>query len=201
MEEKKDEQENKVEENLATEKNEANNQPKEGQADKLEESLATEENDANNQPEEISLEDKVKELEDKLLRSAAEIENIRKRSEKERAEAYKIGISLFVKDFVPVLDNIERALASLKGSGEINYESFVEGISTTEKDIISLLEKHGIQQINPINEKFNPLFHEALFEAESDDHEPGFITQVIEVGYVIDKRLIRAAKVGVSSKK
>ena len=174
---------------------------KEEQENKAEENLATEENEANDQPEEISLEDKVKELEDRLLRSDAEVENIRKRSEKERAEAYKIGISLFVKDFVPVLDNIERALASLKDSDEINYGSFVEGISATEKDIISLLEKHGIQQINPINEKFDALFHEALFEAESDDHEPGFVTQVIEVGYVIDKRLIRAAKVGVSSKK
>jgi molecular chaperone GrpE len=174
---------------------------KEEQENKVDESLVEEENEANNQPEEISLEDKVKELEDRLLRSAAEVENIRKRSEKERSEAYKIGVSLFVKDFVPVLDNIERALASLKDSNEINYESFVEGISATEKDIISLLEKHGIQQINPINEKFDPLFHEALFEAESDDHEPGFVTQVIEVGYVIDKRLIRAAKVGVASKK
>ena len=174
---------------------------KEEQENKVDESLVEEENEANNQPEEISLEDKVKELEDKLLRSAAEVENIRKRSEKERSEAYKIGISLFVKDFVPVLDNIERALASLRDSDEINYESFVEGISATEKDIINLLEKHGIQQINPINEKFDPLFHEALFEAESDDHEPGFVTQVIEVGYVIDKRLIRAAKVGVASKK
>jgi len=174
---------------------------KEEQENKVNESLVEEENEANNQPEEISLEDKVKELEDKLLRSAAEVENIRKRSEKERSEAYKIGISLFVKDFVPVLDNVERALASLRDSDEINYESFVEGISATEKDIISLLEKHGIQQINPINEKFDPLFHEALFEAESDDHEPGFVTQVIEVGYVIDKRLIRAAKVGVASKK
>ncbi|MFL2844414.1 MAG: nucleotide exchange factor GrpE [Alphaproteobacteria bacterium] len=174
---------------------------KEEQENKVDENLVEEENEANNQPEEISLEDKVKELEDRLLRSAAEVENIRKRSEKERSEAYKIGISLFVKDFVPVLDNIERALASLKDSDEINYESFVEGISATEKDIISLLEKHGIQQINPINEKFDPLFHEALFEAESDDHEPGFVTQVIEVGYVIDKRLIRAAKVGVASKK
>ena len=174
---------------------------KEEQENKVDESLVEEENETNNQPEEISLEDKVKELEDRLLRSAAEVENIRKRSEKERSEAYKIGISLFVKDFVPVLDNIERALASLKDSDEINYESFVEGISATEKDIISLLEKHGIQQINPINEKFDPLFHEALFEAESDDHEPGFVTQVIEVGYVIDKRLIRAAKVGVASKK
>tara|TARA_Y100001980_G_C14378054_1_gene180931 strand:- start:64 stop:600 length:537 start_codon:yes stop_codon:yes gene_type:complete len=174
---------------------------KEEQENKVDESLVEEENEANNQPKEISLEDKVKELEDRLLRSAAEVENIRKRSEKERSEAYKIGISLFVKDFVPVLDNIERALASLRDSDEINYESFVEGISATEKDIISLLEKHGIQQINPINEKFDPLFHEALFEAESDDHEPGFVTQVIEVGYVIDKRLIRAAKVGVASKK
>ena len=174
---------------------------KEEQENKVDENLVEEENEANNQPEEISLEDKVKELEDRLLRSAAEVENIRKRSEKERSEAYKIGISLFVKDFVPVLDNIERALASLKDSDEINYESFVEGISATEKDIISLLEKHGIQQINPINEKFDPLFHEALFEADSDDHEPGFVTQVIEVGYVIDKRLIRAAKVGVASKK
>tara|TARA_B100001063_G_C16722050_1_gene534163 strand:- start:868 stop:1404 length:537 start_codon:yes stop_codon:yes gene_type:complete len=174
---------------------------KEEQENKVDESLVEEENEANNKPEEISLEDKVKELEDRLLRSAAEVENIRKRSEKERSEAYKIGISLFVKDFVPVLDNIERALASLRDSDEINYKSFVEGISATEKDIISLLEKHGIQQINPINEKFDPLFHEALFEAESDDHEPGFVTQVIEVGYVIDKRLIRAAKVGVASKK
>ena len=174
---------------------------KEEQENKVDESLIEEENEDNNKPEEISLEDKVKELEDRLLRSAAEVENIRKRSEKERSEAYKIGISLFVKDFVPVLDNIERALASLRDSDEINYKSFVEGISATEKDIISLLEKHGIQQINPINEKFDPLFHEALFEAESNDHEPGFVTQVIEVGYVIDKRLIRAAKVGVASKK
>ena len=174
---------------------------KEEQESNTEDKLESNEIDAEDTPEEISLEDKVKELEDKILRSAAEVENIRKRSEKERAEAYKIGISLFVKDFVPVLDNIERALSTLKDADDVNYESFVEGISATEKDIISLLEKHGIQQINPINEKFDPLFHEALFEAESDEHEPGFVTQVIEVGYVIDKRLIRAAKVGVSSKK
>ena len=174
---------------------------KEEQESNTEDKLESNEIDAEDTPEEISLEDKVKELEDKILRSAAEVENIRKRSEKERAEAYKIGISLFVKDFVPVLDNIKRALSTLKDADDVNYESFVEGISATEKDIISLLEKHGIQQINPINEKFDPLFHEALFEAESDEHEPGFVTQVIEVGYVIDKRLIRAAKVGVSSKK
>ena len=154
---------------------------KEDKESNAEDKLESNETEAEDSPKEISLEDKVKELEDKILRSAAEVENIRKRSEKERAEAYKIGISLFVKDFVPVLDNIERALSTLKDADDVNYESFVEGISATEKDIISLLEKHGIQQINPINEKFDPLFHEALFEAESDEHEPGFVTQVIEV--------------------
>ena len=150
---------------------------------------------------EVSETDQIKDLEDKLLRSAAEIENIRKRAEKERAEAYKVGISIFVKDFVPVLDNLQRALGSTKTSEEINYESFIEGITSSEKDITSLLDKHGIQQINPINEKFDPLFHEALFEAPSDEHESGFVIQVIELGYALDKRLIRPAKVGVSSKK
>lgn len=150
---------------------------------------------------EVSETDQIKDLEDKLLRSAAEIENIRKRAEKERAEAYKVGISIFVKDFVPVLDNLQRALGSIKTSEEINYESFIEGITSSEKDITSLLDKHGIQQINPINEKFDPLFHEALFEAPSDEHESGFVIQVIELGYALDKRLIRPAKVGVSSKK
>jgi|TARA_B110000261_G_C13042621_1_gene340929 molecular chaperone GrpE len=150
---------------------------------------------------EVSDEEKITDLEDRLLRSAAEIENIRKRAEKERAEAYKVGISIFVKDFVPVLDNLQRALGSIKTSEEINYDSFVEGITATEKDITSLLERHGIKQINPINEKFDPLFHEALFETPSKDHEPGFVTQVIDLGYILDKRLIRPAKVGVSSKK
>ena len=150
---------------------------------------------------EISKEDQIKDLEDKLLRSAAEIENIRKRAEKERSEAYKIGISIFVKDFVPVLDNIQRALESIKTAEEINYDSFIEGISATETDITSLLEKHGIKQINPLNEKFDPLFHEALFETPSEDQESGIVTQVIDLGYILDKRLIRPAKVGVSSKK
>ena len=150
---------------------------------------------------EVSDEEKITDLKDRLLRSAAEIENIRKRAEKERAEAYKVGISIFVKDFVPVLDNLQRALGSIKTSEEINYDCFVEGITATEKDITSLLERHGIKQINPINEKFDPLFHEALFETPSKDHEPGLVTQVIDLGYILDKRLIRPAKVGVSSKK
>ncbi len=87
---------------------------KEDQESNAEDKLESNETEAEDSPKEISLEDKVKELEDKILRSAAEVENIRKRSEKERAEAYKIGISLFVKDFVPVLDNIEKHFQPLK---------------------------------------------------------------------------------------
>ena len=174
---------------------EAKEEPKENEEDQN-----TEQKSEEDSPE-VSKEDQIKDLEDKLLRSAAEIENIRKRAEKERSEAYKIGISIFVKDFVPVLDNIQRALESIKTAEEINYDSFVEGISATETDITSLLEKHGIKQINPLNEKFDPLFHEALFETPSEDQESGIVTQVIDLGYILDKRLIRPAKVGVSSKK
>lgn len=174
---------------------EAKEEPKENEEDQNIEQKSEEESP------EISKEDQIKDLEDKLLRSAAEIENIRKRAEKERSEAYKIGISIFVKDFVPVLDNIQRALESIKTAEEINYDSFIEGISATETDITSLLEKHGIKQINPLNEKFDPLFHEALFETPSEDQESGIVTQVIDLGYILDKRLIRPAKVGVSSKK
>ncbi|MDA8852124.1 nucleotide exchange factor GrpE [Hyphomicrobiales bacterium] len=174
---------------------EAKEEPKENEEDQNIEQKSEEDSP------EISKEDQIKDLEDKLLRSAAEIENIRKRAEKERSEAYKIGISIFVKDFVPVLDNIQRALESIKTAEEINYDSFVEGISATETDITSLLEKHGIKQINPLNEKFDPLFHEALFETPSEDQESGIVTQVIDLGYILDKRLIRPAKVGVSSKK
>ena len=174
---------------------EAKEEPKENEEDQNIEQKSEE-----GSPE-ISKEDQIKDLEDKLLRSAAEIENIRKRAEKERSEAYKIGISIFVKDFVPVLDNIQRVLESIKTAEEINYDSFIEGISATETDITSLLEKHGLKRINPLNEKFDPLFHEALFETPSEDQESGIVTQVIDLGYILDKRLIRPAKVGVSSKK
>ena len=93
----------------------------------------------------VSKEDQIKELEDKLLRSSAEIENIRKRSEKERSEAYKIGISIFVKDFVPVLDNMQRTLESIKTSEEINYDSFVGGIrgNTVETSLEVTLSPHN----------------------------------------------------------
>ncbi|MFL2829577.1 MAG: nucleotide exchange factor GrpE [Alphaproteobacteria bacterium] len=150
---------------------------------------------------EINPEEEIKELEDKLLRTVAEMDNMRKRSDKERSEAYKIGASIFIKEMLPIIDNLQRALASFVEGEGTDTKSFVDGANTILRDFVSLLDKTGVKTINPEGEKFDPNFHEAMFEAPSEDHEAGIIIQVIEHGYVLENRLLRAAKVGVSSKK
>ena len=150
---------------------------------------------------EISPEEKIKELEDKLLRTVAEMDNMRKRSDKERSEAYKIGASIFIKDMLPIIDNLQRALTSFVDDEGSDTKSFVDGTNAILRDFESLLDKTGVKTINPEGEKFDPNFHEAMFEIPSDEHEAGIILQVIEQGYVIENRLLRAAKVGVSTKK
>jgi molecular chaperone GrpE len=164
-----------------------------------------EENPENNISEEekleISPEEKIKELEDKLLRTVAEMDNMRKRSDKERSEAYKIGASIFIKEMLPIIDNLQRALTSFVDDEGSDTKSFVDGTNAILRDFESLLDKTGVKTINPEGEKFDPNFHEAMFEIPSDEHEAGNILQVIEQGYVIENRLLRAAKVGVSTKK
>ena len=164
-----------------------------------------EENPENNISEieklEINPEEKIEELEDKLLRTVAEMDNMRKRSDKERAEAYKIGASIFIKDMLPIIDNLQRALTSFVDDEGSDTKSFVDGTNAILRDFESLLDKTGVKTINPEGEKFDPNFHEAMFEIPSDEHEAGIILQVIEQGYVLENRLLRAAKVGVSTKK
>ena len=150
---------------------------------------------------EISPEEKIEELEDKLLRTVAEMDNIRKRSDKERSEAYKIGASIFIKDMLPIIDNLQRALTSFVDDEGSDTKSFVDGTNAILRDFESLLDKTGVKTISPEGEKFDPNFHEAMFEIPSDEHEAGIILQVIEQGYVLENRLLRAAKVGVSTKK
>ena len=166
---------------------------------------SNEENPENNISEEekleISPEEKIKELEDKLLRTVAEMDNMRKRSDKERSEAYKIGASIFIKDMLPIIDNLQRALTSFVDDEGSDTKSFVDGTNAILRDFESLLDKTGVKTINPEGEKFDPNFHEAMFEIPSDEHEAGIILQVIEQGYVLENRLLRAAKVGVSTKK
>ena len=164
-----------------------------------------EENPENNISEEekleISPEEKIEELEDKLLRTVAEMDNMRKRSDKERSEAYRIGASIFIKDMLPIIDNLQRALTSFVDDEGSDTKSFVDGTNAILRDFESLLDKTGVKTINPEGEKFDPNFHEAMFEIPSDEHEVGIILQVIEQGYVLENRLLRAAKVGVSTKK
>ena len=150
---------------------------------------------------EISPEEKIEELEDKLLRTVAEMDNMRKRSDKERSEAYRIGASIFIKDMLPIIDNLQRALTSFVDDEGSDTKSFVDGTNAILRDFESLLDKTGVKTINPEGEKFDPNFHEAMFEIPSDEHEAGIILQVIEQGYVLENRLLRAAKVGVSTKK
>ena len=164
-----------------------------------------EENPENNISEEekleISPEEKIEELEDKLLRTVAEMDNMRKRSDKERSEAYKIGASIFIKDMLPIIDNLQRALTSFVDDEGSDTKSFVDGTNAILRDFESLLDKTGVKTINPEGEKFDPNFHEAMFEIPSDEHEAGIILQVIEQRNVLENRLLRAAKVGVSTKK
>ena len=164
-----------------------------------------EENPENNISEEekleVSPEEKIEELEDKLLRTVAEMDNMRKRSDKERSEAYKIGASIFIKEMLPIIDNLQRALTSFVDDEGSDTKSFVDGTNAILRDFESLLDKTGVKTINPEGEKFDPNFHEAMFEIPSDEHEAGIILQVIEQGYVLENRLLRAAKVGVSTKK
>ena len=151
-----------------------------------------EENPENNISEEekleISPEEKIEELEDKLLRTVAEMDNMRKRSDKERSEAYKIGASIFIKDMLPIIDNLQRALTSFVDDEGSDTKSFVDGTNAILRDFESLLDKTGVKTINPEGEKFDPNFHEAMFEIPSDEHEAGIILQVIEQGYVSTKK-------------
>jgi len=158
-------------------------------------------NENNKNLKDLSPEDKIQELEDKLLRTFAEMDNIRKRSDKERSEAYKIGASIFIKEMLPITDNLKRALSSFTNDKNSDSDGFIDGINAILRDFESLLEKTGVETINPEGEKFDPNFHEAMFEIPSEEANPGIILEVVEQGYILEKRLLRPAKVGVASKK
>ena len=149
--------------------------------------------------------DKLKELESKLLTSLAENENLRKRFDREKDDLSNYVISNFAKEILSVLDNLQRAIASVK-SKEIKEKSdglsqLFEGIELTEKQIISTFERFKIQKIKSLGEQFDPNVHQAMFEVEKDHEEEGSITEVVQEGYKIGDRLLRPALVGVVKKK
>jgi len=153
---------------------------------------------------EISLEVKLKDTEDKLLRALAEIENQRRRSEKEVREAFEFGGFNFARETLALLDNLQRAQLSMKGDESLkkneDLKKFITNIEIIEKDIISIFEKNKIKKIECLYKKFNPNLHQAMLEIEDDKREPGIVIQEIQSGYMFGERLLRPAFVGVSKK-
>ena len=148
-----------------------------------------------------ALEDQVIELKDQLLRSVAELDNYRKRAEREKEQLRKFGIANFAKDLLSVADNLRRAVDSgptdLEGADE-SVKNLIVGVEMTEKELLSAFEKNGVRKLDPIGEKFDYNFHQAMFEVETDKEEPGLVMQVLQPGYAIEDRVLRAAMVGVS---
>jgi molecular chaperone GrpE len=143
----------------------------------------------------------VAELKDRLLRTAAEGENLRKRLEREKEDAVKYASGKFAKDVLTVADNLRRALESApKAEGEASepMRNLVVGVEATERELLSVFERHGISRIDPKGQRFDPNLHQAMFEVQDPTQPSGTVVQVIAAGYMQHGRLLRAAMVGVS---
>ena len=161
--------------------------------------------DNNNENQEPSTEDKLKETQDKLLRTLAEIENQRRRFEKETKEAFEYGGFNFARETLAVLDNLQRAYQSIKNDESLkdnkDLNKFLENIEIIEKDLVSIFEKNNIKKIKCLNEKFDPNQHQAMLEIEDEKVEPGTILQEIQPGYFLKDRLLRPSFVAIAKKK
>ena len=154
--------------------------------------------------DEMTIEEKLKDSEDKLLRSLAEIENQRKRFEKEIKDAFEFGSFNFAKESLAILDNLGRAKLAIKNDESLkdnkDLEKFIENITIIEKDLISIFEKNRINKIDTKNKKFDPNLHQAMSEIDDLKAAPGTILQEIQAGYMLGERLLRPALVGVAKK-
>ena len=158
----------------------------------------------NDEKKEPSTEDKLKSTEDKLLRSLAEIENQRRRFEKEVKDAFEFGSYNFAKEILAILDNLQRAREAIKNDDALknnkDLDKFLENLSIIEKDLTSIFEKNRIVKIQAKGKRFDPNLHQAMTEIEDNDAETGTIIQEIQPGYMFGERLLRPALVGISKK-
>jgi len=170
---------------------------------------STKKNDNKKEEKDISLkneipEEKLKEVQDKLLRSIAEMENQRRRFEKEKKEAFEFGGFNFAAESLSLIDNIDRAIISFKNDDNLkdnkDLSKIIDGIEIVKKDLVSIFKKNGIEAIDCINKKFDPNFHQAMLEVENNTKEPGTVVQEIQKGYMMKERLLRPSLVGVSKK-
>ena len=144
------------------------------------------------------LEADLAEARDRMLRALAETENVRRRLEREREDTARYAISRFAGDILTVADNLRRALDAVPAAAVEKDEflaKLVDGVGATEKNLLSTLEKNGVKKLDPAGQKFDPNFHEVLFELDAPDQPVGTVVQVLEAGYTIGDRLLRPARV------
>jgi molecular chaperone GrpE len=152
-------------------------------------------------PDAAALAKEVADYKDKLLRSLADMENLRRRTDREVADARVYGVSSLARDIAGVADNMRRALAAVGESAtaiEGPAKALVEGVELIERELLKVLEKHGVKKFDPQGVKFDPNLHQAIFEVFDANVTPGSIAQVIQPGYMIGERVLRPAMVGVS---
>ena len=153
----------------------------------------------------VSLEEKLKETESKLLRSLAEIENQRRRFEREIKDAFEFGSFNFAKESLAILDNLQRAKEAIKNDKVLkenkDLDRFLENITIIEKNLISIFERNNIKRIETEGKKFDPNLHQAMTEIEDNKSDPGSVVQEIQSGYMLGDRLLRPALVGVAKRK
>jgi len=141
------------------------------------------------------------EYRDKVLRTLAEMENLRRRTEREVADARIYGVSGFARDVLTVADNMHRALETigpeLREQADPKLKALIEGVELTERELLKSLEKNGVRKFSPQGEKFDPNVHQAMYEVPESDVPPGHVAQVIQAGYMLGERVLRPALVGV----
>ena len=171
---------------------------------KTNEQNSEEKNEKEDAQVEKTPQEKILELEDKVARTFAEMENQRRRYEKEKEEAYEYGGFSFAKEALALIDNLERSKQILENDESLkNSEALrktLEHLNIIKKDLISIFSKNNIKEIECLNKKLNPNFHQAMMEIEDNEKEPGTIVQVIQKGFTIKDRLLRPSLVGVSKK-
>jgi molecular chaperone GrpE len=149
-----------------------------------------------------ALAQEVAELKDRLLRALAEMENLRRRTEREVADARAYGISAFARDLLAVADNMRRALdafgAEPHEAPDAGTKALLEGVELTERELLKTLEKHGVRKLDPEGAKFDPHFHQAMYEVPDESVPAGTIVQVVQPGYTIGERVLRPALVAVA---
>jgi len=150
-------------------------------------------------------EEKLKTVQEKLLRTMAEMENQRRRFEKEKQDAFEFGGFNFAAESLSLIDNIDRAIISFKNDESLksnkDLNKIIDGIEIVKKDLVSIFKKNKIEPIECVNKKFDPNFHQAMLEVENNTKEPGTVVQEIQKGYMMKDRLLRPSLVGVAKKR